>query len=196
MCQDIKDLLNSRYDRDTLKLQIPQVFDQLKASDAAFEMVTSNTLQRLVLICQKNAITHSYGVIFHNDSCKDLMYKRAHDRCEAAKDLVYEQLHLDECDVYKNKSKKEIISILKDLKQMARDFSAEEDRKPKDILQICIIWIGFCLDSEFEMHKKIIDAKEEPFQEEGSDQSRYYKWLELTCEGEPICINEYATLIA
>ena len=44
MCQDIRDLLSNRYDRDTLKLSIPAVFDQLKASDAAFEMVTSNTL--------------------------------------------------------------------------------------------------------------------------------------------------------
>lgn len=125
MCQDIKELLTSRYDRDTLKLPIPQVFDQLKASDAAFEMVTSNTLQRLVLICQKNAITHSYGVIFHNDSCKDLTYKRANDRCEAAQDLLYEQLHIDECEVYKNKSKQEIIEVLQDLKKMAHNFSID-----------------------------------------------------------------------
>ena len=30
----------------------------------------------------------------------------------------------------------------------------------------------------------------------GSDGSEYFKWLELTQLGEPICINEYATRIA
>ena len=79
---------------------------------------------------------------------------------------------------------------------MARDFSSEPRRKPREILQICIIWVGFCLDAEFEYHKKIVDSKTEFIKEVGSDQSRYFKWLELTCEGEPICINEYATLIA
>ena len=77
---------------------------------------------------------------------------------------------------------------------MARDFSSHPRRKPKEIMQICIIWVGFCLDDE--IHKNIIDSKEESIQEVGSDQSKYFKWLELTCKGEPICINEYATLIA
>ena len=44
MCEDLSKLLNEHYDRQNLKLEIPKAFDQLKATDATFEMVTSNTL--------------------------------------------------------------------------------------------------------------------------------------------------------
>ena len=45
MCNDLRQLFLDRFDRQTLRLEIPKVFDQLKATDAQFEMVTSNTLQ-------------------------------------------------------------------------------------------------------------------------------------------------------
>ena len=62
-------------------------------------------------------------------------------------------------------------------------------------MAIAIIWIGFVLDpssskdQEF-MNKQTVDN---PI---GSDGTEYFKWLELTQLGEPICINEYATRIA
>ena len=45
MCHDLRKLFTYSFDRRTLKLEIPKAFDQLKATDAEFEMVTSNTLQ-------------------------------------------------------------------------------------------------------------------------------------------------------
>ena len=44
MVNDIVSLLDSEYDKDNLKIQIPDAFDHLKGYDAKFEMVTSNSL--------------------------------------------------------------------------------------------------------------------------------------------------------
>ena len=40
----------------------------------------------------------------------------------------------------------------------------------------------------------MLDAKEEKIEGKGAD--GLYKWMEVTSYGEPICINEYATMIA
>ena len=45
MCDDLRKLFIYSFDRRTLELEIPRAFDQLKATDAHFEMVTSNTLR-------------------------------------------------------------------------------------------------------------------------------------------------------
>ena len=47
MVKDIVDLMESDYDKENLKFQIPDGFDHLKGADAKFEMVTSNSIQPL-----------------------------------------------------------------------------------------------------------------------------------------------------
>ena len=56
-----------RFNRDTLALDIPKVFDHLKAEDATFEMVSSNTCQPMSLFYSKNIVTDSYCAIFINE---------------------------------------------------------------------------------------------------------------------------------
>ena len=59
-----------------------------------------------------------------------------------------------------------------------------------------IIWIGFSLDPSIGAHQKLIEVQPFTKNDVGVDDSVYFKWLELTSLGEPICINEYATRIA
>ena len=56
MCKDLKELFDERYDKETCILEIPKVFNQFKAEDAQFEMVTSNNLKNLSLVCRKNKV--------------------------------------------------------------------------------------------------------------------------------------------
>ena len=44
MVDDIINTFVNRFNRSTLSLKLPSAFEHLKGSDAAFEMVTSNTL--------------------------------------------------------------------------------------------------------------------------------------------------------
>ena len=44
MVRDICKILETRYERSTLTIQVPACFEQLKGEDAKFEMVTSNTI--------------------------------------------------------------------------------------------------------------------------------------------------------
>ena len=63
---------------------------------------------------------------------------------------------------------------------------------------VSIVWIGFSLDPDFDFHVNLLDEKTEEINDEGkeAEESEYYRWMELTAYGEPICINEYATKIA
>ena len=45
MVQDIVKSFLNRFDRNTLTVAIPSVFEQLKGKDVSFEMITSNTIQ-------------------------------------------------------------------------------------------------------------------------------------------------------
>ena len=102
MCADLRQLFNDRFDRQTLKLEIPKVFDQLKATDAQFEMVTSNTLQQLSLVCQKNKVTQAHGVVFVNTKCKDLTFEDAESKGDLALDILVEELQLDDHQIYRD----------------------------------------------------------------------------------------------
>ena len=59
-----------------------------------------------------------------------------------------------------------------------------------------IAWIGHTLDPHFEPHAKIINEAIEfqpPIEKEEDRKNpcEIYPWFELTCKGEPICLNEH-----
>ena len=64
---------------------------------------------------------------------------------------------------------------------------------------ISIVWIGHTLNPvyHFDILESLVKGN---FVKNGHDGSinypTIYPWFELTCQGEPICINEYATRIA
>ena len=49
MVKDVIEGIKQRIDSETLSITFPDVFENLKGTDAHFEMVTSNTLQPLQL---------------------------------------------------------------------------------------------------------------------------------------------------
>ena len=85
---------------------------------------------------------------------------------------------------------------------MARDFSIEmseiDNKANKGTLLISIVWIGFSLDPDFDLHDKLIPKKIHRTISiiENEDKSKIKNRYVLTCEGEPICLNEYCTKIA
>ena len=66
-------------------------------------------------------------------------------------------------------------------------------------LVVSIVWIGHTLNPEYhsDILKNLVRGN---FVKKGKDGSTMYPtiypWFELTCQGEPICVNEYATRIA
>ena len=60
-----------------------------------------------------------------------------------------------------------------------------------------MIWVGPSINEEIKLHRKIL--KELKVQVPGQseiDQTEFTQVYELTCHGEPICINEYMKHIA
>ena len=94
-----------------------------------------------------------------------------------------------------------MIEHFQKLERSAQKFADEqlmtEAKTKKGMFLITIIWIGYALFPDFAEHQKIIKKKENLSPKESKvDGSTYFGHLELTCEGEPICINEHATKIA
>lgn len=63
---------------------------------------------------------------------------------------------------------------------------------------ISIIWIGFSLDPELEEHEELINKKVQRSLSEriNKDESKIFNRYGLSCNGEPICLNEYSTKVA
>ena len=199
MVKELQVLFAQRFDRNTLALAFPKVFDHLKAEDALFEMVSSNTCQPMALFYQKNIVSYSYAAIFINTRCcQELEYKGAQERCELAKDLFIEVLEFDDFVPHENLRKSEIVNILTELDKKADEFA--EKCTAEETFLLSIVWIGYSLDCDFAPHQEILAAKDEEIanenEEAGKSGGKYFKWMEVSAYGEPICINEYATRIA
>lgn len=69
-------------------LEIPKVFDQFKATDAKFEMVTSNTLQKLNLICRKNVVQEVIPIVFVNTGCRSQKLSNVEVHKEEAEAII------------------------------------------------------------------------------------------------------------
>ena len=72
MVNDIAQLMKNRFDHNTLMLEIPESFEQLKGRDANFEMVTSNTIQPVMVEYKHNIVSRSAATIFVNTECNSL----------------------------------------------------------------------------------------------------------------------------
>lgn len=87
MVREIADMMKDRFDRNTLALQIPEAFDQLKSRDAKFEMVTSNLLQPLTIFYQDKIVKEKIAAIFVTTNCRGSVYKNAMQIGQTAKQL-------------------------------------------------------------------------------------------------------------
>ena len=68
------------YDKETLSIQIPRVFDFFKGQDADYEIVTCPTLQPLRLMYNYNKVTKKIAYVFINTRCLDQEYKDSYKR--------------------------------------------------------------------------------------------------------------------
>ena len=59
MVDEIVDIMTNRFNKDTLALQLPKAFEQLKGKDAEIEIILSNNLQTTNLLYDHNLITDS-----------------------------------------------------------------------------------------------------------------------------------------
>ena len=76
--QDIIQVLNSQFDRQTLTIQLPQTLNLLKDVRPNFEIITSKVIQPVNLMYQRNYIVHKIAYIFVN-SGNLLPHKNAED---------------------------------------------------------------------------------------------------------------------
>ncbi len=86
-------------------MEFPSCFDNMKSSDANFELVGSNTLQPLRLVRQYNIVSRSIGVIFVNTETRGLNYDGVQKRAELQKEVLSEHLKLDDVQVHTDLSK-------------------------------------------------------------------------------------------
>ena len=140
--------------RDTLTIELPKSLEQLKGRDANFEMVTSNTIQPILLSYKHNFVTESIAYIFVNRGCKELEYKAYQDKGKNTEELYKDILKFNQVKVFEDLSKKEIIEQLEGLKTTAEMYEFEND---KGTLVISITWIGFKLQASwFTPHKLLL----------------------------------------
>ena len=90
MCADISDAYLNEFDKDTMTCDFPLILKNIAAKDAAFEMVTSNSLQTLRLPYLHLPIETTCAVVFVSTELKGregketLQYKDAKARGEKA----------------------------------------------------------------------------------------------------------------
>ena len=118
MVKDVIEVLEHRFDPNTLMLHIPSAFDHLKGQDTSFEMVTSNTIQPLCLEYQDNIITESVAVVFINSSCNKVQNMEDDKKIEA---LVNAQM-----DQQTKKEQIDPTKVLEEIKELS-----DSDRKTK-----------------------------------------------------------------
>ena len=109
MVKEIEDTLSNRFDKDTLKLEMPQALENLKGNDSKVEVVMSNTIQPINLFYAHNIVTESIAYIFVNTESKGLQYKNAVQRGESAHELFNNILEFQVVVVFTDLSKTEII---------------------------------------------------------------------------------------
>ena len=133
MMNDARSAIVHRFDRKTLKLEIPAVFEQLKGQDVNFEMITTNTLQKLELQYRDNIVAQSKGIIFVTDrierpGCKPRMYDNSDKNGDTAMKILKEIFKFDVVEFIENPTKQEVLDKLKDLNTESEKF--EKNHKP------------------------------------------------------------------
>ena len=105
MVEDLTKMLSKKCDRDTMTIELPFAFQNMVGKDAKYEMVTSNTIQPILLSYEYHQVSHSIAYIFLNTGCKELEYKDHKLKKECTLELYEELLEFDEVQVFENKSK-------------------------------------------------------------------------------------------
>ena len=92
MIKVIVGVFETRFDPDSLTLALPAAFETLKSQDAAFEMVTSNNIQKLRMEYSHNIVTKSTAHIFVNHGVNRLAHLSPEQKkIEIAKDDLYNE---------------------------------------------------------------------------------------------------------
>ena len=145
------------FDKTTFSVQFIDCFDDLKGSDANFEMVASNTLQPVRLIYSHNIATSKIAVIFSSSKLFNSKEVYATERAEVQRQIFKDILEFDEVTVHNDPSKADMIKELNALKKRSDEF--EKTRGDKDVLAIAVINIGYFLDLETDLTHVNISKK-------------------------------------
>ena len=108
MVRDLTNTLLTNFDRERMRIVLPEGLNHLKGKDVNFEMVTSNTIQPVQLNFHDKVITRSIAYIFVNTSCKGLAYKQAELKGEKLQELYSKILEFKDVQIFTNLTKKEI----------------------------------------------------------------------------------------
>ena len=102
MVKNIFDTLMNKFEPRNLSVQFPYAFEQLKGTDAEFEMVTSNTIQPLRLLYQHDIAEKKIAAIFVNTHVKQLEWTQAGDKGIEVTKLFRETFEFkeDEVEIY------------------------------------------------------------------------------------------------
>ena len=122
--------IENRYDKNTLKLEIPESFEYIKATNENLEITASSTIQPLNLFYEDNFVTETIGYIFVNTQSKGLPYRNAVKRGEHAATLLRDVLEFKTVETFTDLRKAQIIEKMKHLKEKA-DKLEEDDRAIK-----------------------------------------------------------------
>ena len=96
MVRDLIDTLLNSYDRDKLTFTLPQGLEHLKGKDANFEMVTSNTIQPILLNFRDKVVNHSISRIFVNTDLNGKPWKNTELKAHEVKELYEEILQFND----------------------------------------------------------------------------------------------------
>ena len=74
MVEELVQMLSKKCDRDTMTIELPYAFQNMVGKDANYEIVTSSTIQPILLSYSHNVANHTIAYIFVNTGCKELEY--------------------------------------------------------------------------------------------------------------------------
>ena len=190
----------NKYDRINLSIQFPLVFEQLKGTDADFEMVTSNTIQPIKLLYQYNVVKKKFAAIFVNTKVWQLQWSQAVEKGAEAKKLFRETFEFQENEVavHTDLTKPQIIEKFDWLQKMVNDHEAINESKARherETIFISIVWIGHTLYlGNLGLHKALVELRNSP--NVCTDGTTALKQFGLTTFGKPINVYEYTTRLA
>ena len=150
--QDIVHTLETRFDRTTLTLRIPEVFNYLSDTRPNLLVVTSKSLQPANLEYSENKVAKSVAYIFINTKVHHaghpLPYTNAAQLGDTATKLFQKVLRFRDVQVFTNLCKEDVIEKLMDLRAYAEEKT--------QTTQVAIVWIGHTLFSHDTPHSEIL----------------------------------------
>ena len=207
-CQasDITRTIATKYDPNTLSLQIPYAFENFRASTPQCELWTNNTIQPIKLFYSRHISTNDLAVIFVNTGCSSagedqsqneentIGWTDANERGETARQLFKDVLNFYDVNVHVNLSKEKIIAELDSLKYQAGTF--DDERTGNETLCIAIVWVGHKIIANYPPHNEIMEEKEWEMPPVTHGTEDFTGNFEISSAGEILCINEHLGGIA